>query len=89
MYTNSSNWPIYNAFFCFSGVAILEQKVLQKYCVNIYPLKHEMDSDCSETSLNGLLTFRTSKNMYYNIKSDINVRKYACFNIASPSWTPY
>ena len=26
--------------------------------------------------------------MYYNIKSDINLRKYAYINAASPSWTP-
>ena len=26
--------------------------------------------------------------LYYNIKSDKNLRKYECFNTASPSWTP-
>ena len=47
-----------------------------------------MDSDCSETSLNGLVASKTSKNIYYNIESDINLQKYACFNTESPSWTP-
>ena len=34
-----------------------------------------------------LLTFKTSTNILlcYNIQSDINVRKYACINAASPS----
>ena len=32
---------------------------------------------------------RVDLNMYYNIKSDKNLRKYECFNTASPSWTPY
>ena len=29
-----------------------------------------------------LLIFKTSKNMYYNIKADINSRKYACSGVA-------
>ena len=54
-YQYASNWPIYRPNWVFSW--LYWGSNFGHNCGNIYLLTHEMDSDCSETSLNGFVDF--------------------------------
>ena len=41
-----------------------------------------MDSNCSVTSLDGFIDYKTLQNMYYNRKSSLHLRTYAYFSIS-------